>query len=547
MPPRRPRLPLRAAVLLFLPCSLTTALPAGAAEELPEGAAPQLVEGSAAVDAADEPAPIVVDDEIIIIDEPDAAARAPTSQVSGALGRLWETWHLGVDSDLLGSLQLAEPSDGPWRLLGSFWVESSLLPAPNLSLHANGFARLAFDATPTGRLVPSADLYEAYAKLNLERAAVNGGRIVVPWARTRAAAIGDRVSPPDLRRGPPFPDPVRQKQPAWGAWVRTSLGPVGVEAIALARYEPSEGSLAASNQGGVRIARYQTALVRSPAKAGGLLADDDTAALRDEYELVRSGVLAARASRRLGHLDLGGSVVWGFDETPRLHLRPDVARALVAEVAALLPGGEDVPLVCGSPEIACIGGSGTLEYQRQTSFSLDASWGLGVIIVRAEALAVPKVGGIGGKQALVVDGRGLRSEQVSLYAGVLAAEGGIGDWIDGSVELIDVVWDGVPAGTRLWGVELLGDLSAGPRTVHRVATALSVGGGLGGDRVVWQLRGEAGVLQPDVLVAADVRYRLPVLGLYIGGRTELYTGLTGSPGWMRQDASMVGVFVGEGS
>ncbi|MBI1947832.1 MAG: hypothetical protein HYS27_19235 [Deltaproteobacteria bacterium] len=494
--------------------------------------------------AADEP-----DDEIIIIEDEDAEPRVPASQVTGALGRLWETWHVGADSDLLGSLQLVEPADGNWRLLGSFWVESSLLPAPNLSVHANGFARLALDATPTGRLVPSADLYEAYAKLTLERAAVNAGRIVVPWVRTQAAAIGDRVSPPDLRRGPPFPDPVRQKQPSWGAWVRTSLGPVGVEGIAMAQYEPSEGSLAAANQGGVRVARYQTALVRSPARAGGLLVEDDTSALRGDYEFARTGTLAARASRRLGGVDLGGSVVWGFDETPRLHLRPDVARALVAEVAALLPG-EELPLACAAPDLACVGGSGTLDYQRQTSFSVDASWGFGVVIVRAEALVVPKLGGLGGKQALLLDAQGLRSEPVSQYAAVLAAEGGLGDWIDGSVELFDVVWDGVPADAKLWGVELLGDLGAvggsDTRMVHRVATALSVGGAFAGDRVAWKVRGEAGVLQPDVLVAAELRYRFPALGLYVGGRSELYTGMAGSPGWMRQDASMVGVFVGEG-
>lgn len=489
------------------------------------------------------------DDEIIIIEEEGADARVPASQVTGALGRLWETWHVGADSDLLGSLQLVDPSDGAWRLLGSFWIESSLLPAPNLSVHGNGFARLAFDGTPDGRLAPVADVYEAYGKLNLERAAVNAGRIVVPWVRTQAASLGDRISPPDLRRGPPFPDPVRQKQPCWGAWVRTSLGPVGVEGVAMARYEPSEGSLAASNQGGVRIARYQTALVRSPARAEGLLSEDDTAALRSEHELVRSGSLAARASRRVGGVDLGGSVVWGFDETPRLQLRPEVARALVSEVAALLPG-EELPLSCAKPDLACVGGSDTLEYQRQTSFSIDASWGFGVVIVRAEAVVVPKLGGLGGKQALLLDGQGLRSELVGQYAAVLAAEGGLGDWIDGSVELFDVMWDGVPAGTRMWGVELLSDLGADPgaepRTVHRVAAALNVGGGIAGDRVAWKVRGEAGVLQPDVLVAAELRYRLPVLGLYVGGRSELYAGLTGSPGWMRQDASMVGVFVGEG-
>ena len=193
-----------------------------------------------------------------------------------------------------------------------------------------------------------------------------------------------------------------------------------------------------------------------------------------------------------------------------------------------------------------MGGGGTLEQARQTSFSVDASWGFGVVIVRAEAMAVPAGGGLGGKRALLVDDQGLRSERVSQYAAALAAEGGLGDWIEGSVELFDVVWDGVPADSNLWGVELLGDFAASERTVHRVATAASLGGALLGDRVAWKVRGEAGVLQPDVLMSAELRYRLPAFGLYVGGRGDLYAGLMGSPGWMRQDASMIGVFVGEG-
>lgn len=486
-------------------------------------------------------------DEIIIIEDEGAEPREPTPRVTGALGRLWETWHVGGDSDLLGALQAVDPADASWRLLGSFWVESSLLPVPNLSLHGNGFARLAVDATPNGRVVPLADLYEVYGKVNVDRATVTAGRIVVPWGRTQGAALGDRVSPGDLRRGPPFPDPVRQKQPAWGATVRGSLGPVGLEGVLLAQYEPTEGSLAAANQGGVRIARYQTALVRSPWRAGGLLAEDDTAALGTPYELARSATLAARASRRLGDVDLGASMVWGFDETPTLHLRPDVARALTAELQGLHPGSTiELPSSCSRPDLACVGGTGTVEHGRQTSFSVDASWGLGIVILRAEALAIPDLGGLGGKRALLVDDEGLKSARVSQFAAALAAEGGIGDWLDGSVEIFDVAWAGVPADAQLWGVELLGDPPPDKRAVHRLASALSLGGSLLGERVSWKLRGEAGVLQPDVLMSAELRYRLPAFGLYVGGRGDLYAGMTGSPGWMRQDASMIGVFVGEG-
>lgn len=493
------------------------------------------------------PAPPAVDDEVIIIEDEGAEPREPTPRVTGALGRLWETWHVGGDSDVLGSLQAVEPADASWRLLGSFWVESSLLPVPNLSLYGNGFARLAIDATPNGRVVPMADVYEAYAKLNVDRATVTAGRIVVPWGRTQAAALGDRVSPSDLRRGPPFPDPVRQKQPAWGATVRTSLGPLGLEAVALAQYEPTEGSLAAANQGGVRIARYQTALVRSPHRAEGLLSEDHTAPLLSEYALARTGTLALRASRRIGDVDVGGSAVWGFDETPTLHLRPDVARALTAELEGLRSGTDgELSLPCSRPDLACVGGGGTLEHGRQTSFSLDASWGLGIVIVRAEGVAIPLGGGLGGKRALLADELGLRSARLSQVAVALAAEAGLGEWIEGSLEVFDVAWLGVPANTNLWGVELLSDFAAPKRDVHRVAAAASVGGGLLADRVAWRLRGEAGVTQPDVLMSAELRYRLPAFGLYVGGRGDLYAGMMGSPGWMRQDASMIGVFVGEG-
>lgn len=490
------------------------------------------------------------DDEIIIIEDDDEAAspRAATPTISGALGRLWETWHVAADSDLLGSVQLVEPEDGPWRLLGSVWLESWLLPAPNLSVYANGFGRVAIDGTPSGRLVPFADFYEAYAKVNVDRAVVNLGRIVVPWGRTQAAALGDRLNPPDLRRGPPFPDPARQKQPMWGASIRTSVGSLGVEGVYYAQYENTEGSLAASNQGGLRIARYQTALVRSPARVGGLLAQDDTSRLREKPPFFATSSIGGRAWRRVGEVDVSGSVVWGFDETPRLHLRPDVARALAAELLVLRPGPvDDLPLACGEDvSLACIGGRETLMYGRTTSFSLDASWGLGVVILRAEVVAHPNVG-FGGKAAIIADDLGLRSVTVGQYAAALAVEGSLGESIDGSLEVFDVMWNDIPAGAVLWAVEPFSDDVDQRRAVHRLAAAASVGGSFLEERVSWRLRGEAGLSAPDVLVSGELRYRLPFLGLYAGGRADVFTGIPGTPGWFRQDSSLVGVFIGEGS
>ena len=493
------------------------------------------------------------DDRIIIIDEPNAPL--PTAErVSGALGRIWESWHIAADTEIFAAGQLTDPEDGPWRVLGSTWVESWLLPAPNLSFYGTAFGRAAFDGTPEGKFIAFADVYELYGKVTVERATVNFGRLVIPWGRTQAAGFGDRLHPPDLRRGPPFPDPARQKQPQLGAQIKGALDIVGVEGVAFVSYDPSEGSLAAANQGGVRIARYQTALVRSPSKASDLLSQEDTGLLRLPPTLAEP-TLAARAWRRIGEIDLTASVAWQFDETPTLNLAPDVRRALAAEALALrgvvvVPAPQ--PPCGGEIALSCVGDRTALTYQRTTSVSLDASWGLGLVVVRAEALAYPKIGDQGGKTALIVDVDGLRSVQVGQWSAAVAVEGQLGPAVDGSLELFNVMWDGVPKDTRLWGVEVLDDEVDGDdvrdlRIVNRLAAGAKLGGAFFEDRVQWKLRGEAGMLQPDVLLSAEVRYRLPLFDLYVGGRGDLFTGMPGSPGWMRQDASLLGVFLGEGA
>ncbi len=493
------------------------------------------------------------DDTIIIVDDNDAPL--PTAQrASGPLGRVWESWHIAFDTDVFAAAQAVPVEDGTWRLLGSTWVESWLLPAPNLGFYGTAFGRVAFDGTPAGRLTAFADVYELYAKVTVDRATVNLGRIVVPWGRTLGTGFGDRLHPPDLRRGPPFPDPARQKQPQMGAQAKGALDIVGLEGVAFVSYDPSEGSLAASNQGGLRMGRYQTALVRAPSRAFGLLADDDTAAIRPTAQLAQP-TLAARAWRRVGEIDVTASVAWQFDETPTLNLSPDVRRALAAEALALrgivvVPAA---PPPCGGDKgLDCLGGHSALTHERTTSVGLDASWGLGLVVVRAEAVAVPRLAGQGGKTAIVVDVDGLRSVQLSQWSAAVAVEGQLGPYIDGSLELFNVMWDGVPKDSRLWGVEVLDDEEDGDdvpelRTVNRLAAGAHLGGAFFEDRVLWKLRGEAGMLQPDVLLSAELKYRLPLFDLYVGGRGDLFTGYPGSPGWMRQDASLLGVFLGEGA
>jgi len=503
----------------------------------------------------DEPALIMLDEgEIELLDdeetaiielEPDAEDAPP--RVTGALGRVWEALYVGVDSGLEQQAQLTPLEDAPFRSLLGLRLESRLLPVPNLSFYANGFFRGVPDTGPNVfRFTPFVDVYEAYAKINTDIGSVVVGRLVVPWGRTQVAALGDRLNPPDHRRAPgAFAGPAERKQPQWGVQVRTSLGAFVLEGVALTVYEPTEGSLAAANQGGVRIARYQTALVRSPSRALGLFAGDDRSDLVADLNLVDSTTLGMRASRRVGDIDVGASAVYGIDDVPTLQLGPDGAMALAAEEKS---GPIALPCETLTPgdDAGCLGG-GILRHNRAASFSMDMSWGLGLAILRAEGVAYPAFGLLPGKTSILVDERGLRSTQLSQYAVALALEAGLGDWVAGSLEVFDVMWVDVPRGARLWGVERReASLPDVRRTVHRLAVGASLGGSVF-EGLDWTVRGEGGLLQLDALVSAELRYRLPVFGLYVGGRALGFVGMPGSPGWMRQDASQLAVFIGEGS
>ena len=81
--------------------------------------------------------------------------------------------------------------------------------------------------------------------------------------------------------------------------------------------------------------------------------------------------------------------------------------------------------------------------------------------------------------------------------------------------------------------------------MHRLAVGVSLSGVIL-ERLSWQLRGEGGILQQDVLAGLELRYRLPVLNLYVGTHGAVFAGMPGSPGWLRQDATQLGIFLGEG-
>lgn len=504
-------------------------------------------DGTLVIEDEQEDAIVLDDDEqIIIIEESDPEPSFP--RISGALGSLWESLHFTVDGRLEQQAQLVSLDDRPLRSMGAVRFDTRLLPVPNLSFFASGFARAAWDVGPAGvGFFGVADFYEAYAKVNADVGSILIGRLVVPWGRTQVAALGDRLNPPDHRRAPgAFPDAADLRQPQWGALVRTSFEEVAIEGVLLTLYEHTEGSLAASEQSGVRAARYQTALARSPARVGGAFQTSQRESLMAPLSLVDGTTAGLRLRRRVGDFDVGASGVYGVDEVPSIRARPETSRILGNDV---LSPARAVALSCDEPHVddpaTCLEPQ-FLVHERTSSFTADVAWGLGLVILKGEVLFQPEAGVLPGKTALLIDERGVTSTRLSHYAAAFALEAGLYDWIEGSLEIFNLLWTDVPAGARLYGVELLGTPADNTRFVNRLAVGASLGGAFFDQAIDWKLRGESGVLQPDVLMSAELRYRLPILDLYVGGRGLVFAGLPGSPGWMRQDASQLAVFVGEG-
>ncbi|MCP4502747.1 MAG: hypothetical protein GY822_22605 [Deltaproteobacteria bacterium] len=506
---------------------------------------------------ADEPDDelIIIDDDddddelLIIVDDTTLEDESP-QLVQGALGRLWEAFHVGVQWRLHLSGQAAPLQDAPFRSRGDVNIESWLLPAPNLSIYANAFARIGLDASNNDVMwVPQVDFNEVYAKVNFGVGSVLIGRLVVPWGRTQVAAFGERLNPSDLRRGPHFPGAGQGLQPQWGAVAKTSLGNLSVEGVLFATHEPSEGSLAAPDQGGYRTGRYQQALFRRP------LLDENGTRLLDREALIQSLpvqesiTLGLRIWRRVGDFDLGASAVWGVDDTPGLDLQSTTGLLLASQFQSTGSSSTRVE-ACITEKEGCLPAE-SLRLQRTASLVLHAEWGLGLVILRTAFLAQPKISNLvpalaPGKTVYLKSDRGIQSTQLSHYGAVIAAEAGLFDWVTGSLELFDRIYADVPRGARLIGIELLDADDTSRRWVNRLALGASLKGSFFEQSLLWRLHGESGVLQPDVSGSLEVRYRLPLLDLYIGGRGNLFVGMPGSPGWMRQNSSSIDVFIGQG-
>jgi hypothetical protein len=215
--------------------------------------------------------------------------------------------------------------------------------------------------------------------------------------------------------------------------------------------------------------------------------------------------------RQFGDFDTGLNVVWGFEEVPRL--------ALTATHLVLTP-------------------------HRSVSLGGELSVTMGIVILKAEALVTPKIADDVGKATLVRTGSTLSTESLSGSTLAVGVDAEYGDWLSGSIELLDTSWFNVPPGAYVYTLEEATSATNSYRLVNRLALVLALEGKALSNVIEWSYRGEVGLWRPDLLSTLDVQHQFRDTGFYVGAFTNLFFGAGQTPGWFRSAATEVGIKFG---
>jgi hypothetical protein len=455
-----------------------------------------------------------IHNDVLVIEEEDKPEKN-VPQKNSFFDPLMDSIILRSDTFLQGSYQLVEPADKPVRMLGSLWATLSLEPSEVLSLQLSTIARVPLDFSwraGTGQMINVSnaflDLYDSFIKIRSRQASMSLGYLLIPWVNTRGSAVLDRLNPIDYRRGQDFTSTLLGRIPQVGVYYQTSVFATSVDAVILLHYNPSQGSLVASEQNGMQIGRYQGALLRNGVSASNFTADRYV--LREKQPWLQTPVLALRAKTKLSNIiDMGTLFSFGFNEVPSL----------------------DLPK--------------SMFHQRLLDLGMDLSVNLGVIVLKSELLMQPKFSDWGGKTTILASPSGsLRSVQLPSLTLAVAVDTEYGDSFSGSLELIDTIWIGIPQNELVLGVESLLANNTHERNLHRLAFATAAQSAFLNQKVLLRVKGEVGLTQQDILARVDASYRWDSLGLYAGIYGNLFLGIPGSPGWFRQDATSAGLYVG---
>lgn len=382
-------------------------------------------------------------------------------------------------------------------------VSAALQATESLYSSVSALGRLPVSSDDIPHIDAFVDLGDAYMKYTNPHFTLTVGQLRLPWQRLTGASLNDRLNPVDYRRGRNFSNDVNARIPQWGFGLRSTIFEWTTEGACFLWHRPDSSSYVAVEQDGVQIGRYQGAIARTRSELGMLLS---APLVKDSLPWFTSPSIGVRTSKFFGSFDLAFSLVWGFDEVP-----------VVIQPNQLTSG-------------------------RSLSLGAESSITLGVLILKAEVVATPKIGTDMGKVTLLKSTSGMltSSPLTNITLGV-GLDGQYGEALTGSLELIDTLWFGVPANFHIHAIESPDVETSGDRFVQRLALGFWLGGKLWEEAVEWSLRGEAGLNRPDVLSTINLQYNFGQTGFAVGVFGNVFFGVYQSPGWFRSPATEFGV------
>lgn len=442
-----------------------------------------------------------------------------------------------------GRFVLELKPDSPWRahmdarvrgqgraaLMGS---DFNLATSPTVT--ANSFATRGF-----------AELGEAYVSLRVPKGTFSIGRQLFNWTRTEIARFGDVINPIDPREGPLFSTDSRQ--PVLAVAGRVLLGRIAVQGVWTPVFEPPFMQFFASDQQAVSPFQPSFSLAASPEQIG---AEHLTRVYGDAREAIvgprtdtSTAEFALRASGTAAGVDLGAQVFLGYDRMPKLLLSPAESVALGMASSGAVPGAVSQHL-----NLNCSGAVAgdcppmqrrfPIEFQRTVIGQIDGATTLGPAVLKIELMAAPVSPILPGATVHLIDAttQALHSGAFSKLAAAIAVESGYGEWLQASVELVDIAYLDIPAGVRIANLEPTSQAVDSNRTVHRLAFAIALHGSLFDRDLSWHCLAFASPVQMDYAVTPRIVYRT-LFGQELALGVEFLGGPPGTFGRFHEAAS----------
>lgn len=411
-----------------------------------------------------------------------------------------------------------------------------------LELHLNGLWRWWVpDVNEVGedRLGDWAAWYEFYVKQSWGRFLhLQMGKQMVPWGHTQVFALGDRLQPAYRTHGAAFLEPVKGSEPLWGVSLRTQASILSSETVLMFPWNAERNYLTSDDQGHFQFGRYQEALGR---RHEGTQPAERMGSYMEQQSALEQLAVGTKVHGQIDEITLGLSGVWGPDQTP----------VLLGEDAAYRPfmtslGLDWRPNSCPTWGCGQLPEEALFSRRKVSSLTVDATWGFGLAIVKMEWLhylaEIPNMG----KTLWLLNDLGLRSASAAYDAASVALESGLGEWVEGSLELALFRWGNLPAGERLFGIEPMSEDVSNRTEFYRAALGARLNGYLWPQWVSWSFANETGLRFGDHQSKLELAFHWPDKSLFMGVFTEWFDGPVNSPGALRRDRSRSGVMMGGG-